>query len=97
MSAKKLSDADKQEIIEQYRQPGETTSTLAQRYGVSNSTISRLLKSSFSPKSMINSFSKNALIGPQGAIAGLNDVNRFCGTPPLSRYLQWRFWGTVTT
>ena len=48
MSAKKLSDADKQEIIEQYRQPGETTSTLAQRYGVSNSTISRLLKSSFS-------------------------------------------------
>ncbi|WP_159790544.1 helix-turn-helix domain-containing protein [Sodalinema gerasimenkoae] len=48
MSAKKLSDADKQDIIERYRQPGETTSTLAQRYGVSNSTISRLLKSSFS-------------------------------------------------
>ena len=50
MSAKKLSDADKPEIIEQYRHPGETTSTLAQRYGVSNSTISRLLKSSFSPQ-----------------------------------------------
>lgn len=50
MSAKKLSDADKLEIIEQYRRPGETTSTLAQRYGVSNSTISRLLKSSFSPQ-----------------------------------------------
>lgn len=50
MSAKKLSDADQPEIIEQYRQPGETTSTLAQRYGVSNSTISRLLKSSFSPQ-----------------------------------------------
>jgi transposase-like protein len=50
MSAKKLSDADKLEIIEQYRHPGETTSTLAQRYGVSNSTISRLLKSSFSPQ-----------------------------------------------
>ncbi len=48
MSAKKLSDADKHDIIERYRQPGETTSTLAQRYGVSNSTISRLLKSSFS-------------------------------------------------
>ncbi|MGC9502432.1 transposase [Baaleninema sp.] len=49
MSAKKLSDADKKEILEQYRQPGETTSTLARRYSVSNSTISRLLKSSFSP------------------------------------------------
>lgn len=50
MSAKKLSDADKAEILEQYRQPGETTSTLAKRYRVSNSTISRLLKSSFSPE-----------------------------------------------
>ncbi|MDC0835272.1 hypothetical protein POG22_20050 [Geitlerinema sp. CS-897] len=48
MSAKKLSDADKTEILEQYRNPGETTSTLAKRYSVSNSTISRLLKSSFS-------------------------------------------------
>lgn len=44
MTAKKLSDSDKQEILNWYRQTGETTSTLAERYGVSNSTISRLLK-----------------------------------------------------
>lgn len=45
MTVKKLSDSDKQEILNLYRQTGETTSTLAERYGVSNSTISRLLKS----------------------------------------------------
>lgn len=45
MTVKKLSEFDKQEIIKLYRQTGETTSTLAERYGVSNSTISRLLKS----------------------------------------------------
>jgi len=44
MTVKKLSDADKNEILKLYRETGETTSTLADRYGVSNSTISRLLK-----------------------------------------------------
>ncbi|MBD2043250.1 transposase [Microcoleus sp. FACHB-672] len=48
MTPRKLSDSDKREILDQYRQPGETTVTLANRYGVSNSTISRILKSSFS-------------------------------------------------
>ncbi len=45
MAPSKLTDADKQEIITLYRQPGETTLTLAHRYGVSNTTISRILKS----------------------------------------------------
>jgi transposase-like protein len=44
MSSKKITDADKLEIVDLYRQSGETTSSLANRYGVSNSTISRLLK-----------------------------------------------------
>lgn len=35
-------------MLQLYRHPGETTSTLASRYGVSNSTISRILKNSFS-------------------------------------------------
>ena len=48
MSSRKLSDSDKQDILELYRQPGETTLTLASRYGVSSSTISRILKSSLS-------------------------------------------------
>ncbi|MCT7952264.1 hypothetical protein NG798_20930 [Ancylothrix sp. C2] len=50
MTPRKLSDSDKREIIDLYRQPGETTVTLASRYGVSNSTISRILKTSFSEK-----------------------------------------------
>ncbi len=42
---RKLTDPDKQEILKLYRETAETTSTLADRYEVSNSTISRLLKS----------------------------------------------------
>ncbi len=45
MIAKKLSDSEKHEVIALYRQLGETTSTLAGRYSVSTSTISRILKS----------------------------------------------------
>jgi hypothetical protein len=46
MSSKKITDADKLEIVDLYRQTGDTTASLASRYGVSNSTISRLLKNS---------------------------------------------------
>ena len=42
---RKLTDSDKQNILKLYRETSETTSTLADRYDVSNSTISRLLKS----------------------------------------------------
>ena len=45
MTPRKLSDSDKNQIVELYRQPGETTLTLANQYGVSNTTISRILKS----------------------------------------------------
>lgn len=45
MSPRKLSETDKSDILNLYRHPEETTSTLAVRYGVSNSTISRILKS----------------------------------------------------
>ena len=48
MSPKKLSDSDKKDILELYRQPDETTSTLANRYQVSSSTISRFLKNNLS-------------------------------------------------
>ena len=46
MAPRKLSDSDKSEIADLYRAPGQTTSTLAEQYGVSNSTISRILKTS---------------------------------------------------
>jgi hypothetical protein len=45
MSPKKLSEADKNEILRLYRHSPETTSTLATHFGVSSSTISRFLKS----------------------------------------------------
>lgn len=44
MAPKKLSDSEKQDIVELYREPAETTTTLSERFGVSNSTISRILK-----------------------------------------------------
>ena len=48
MTPKKLSDSDKKEILRLYRTSEETTSTLAGRYGVSSSTISRFLKGQLS-------------------------------------------------
>jgi hypothetical protein len=44
MSPRKLTDATKKEILKLYRETEATTSTLAERYGVSSSTISRFLK-----------------------------------------------------
>jgi transposase-like protein len=44
MSARRLNDSEKQEIIALYRQAGETTISLADRFGVSNSTIGRVVK-----------------------------------------------------
>jgi transposase-like protein len=46
MSSKKITAADKLEIVALYRDAEDTTASLATRYGVSNSTISRLLKTS---------------------------------------------------
>ncbi len=47
---RKLTEADKHEILNLYRQPEHTTLTLAELFGVSNSTISRWLKNSISPE-----------------------------------------------
>ncbi|RZM77996.1 hypothetical protein [Leptolyngbya iicbica] len=44
MAPRKLSDADKRQITSIYCQPGETTSTLANKFGISSSTVSRVLK-----------------------------------------------------
>ncbi|GAB4380706.1 MAG: hypothetical protein Kow00121_37490 [Elainellaceae cyanobacterium] len=48
MAPKKLSDADRQDILKRYRLPEETTVTIADHYGVSTSTISRILKQTLS-------------------------------------------------
>ncbi len=46
MTRSKLSDTDKQELLALYRESAETISTLAERYGVSSTTIRRILKGS---------------------------------------------------
>ena len=46
MTPTKLSDSEKLEIIELYQTTEENTITLADRYGVSSSTIRRILQSS---------------------------------------------------
>ena len=48
MMPTKLSDSDKREIIRLYRQSDENTITLAKRYGVSSSTVRRLVQSALS-------------------------------------------------
>ena len=48
MAPSKLSDTDKQQITKLYCQPGETTSTLASKFGVSSSTVSRVLRQQLS-------------------------------------------------
>jgi transcriptional regulator with XRE-family HTH domain len=45
MASTKLSAEDKREIVELYQELGQTAATVAEKYGVSVSTISRLLKS----------------------------------------------------
>lgn len=44
MAPTKLSDADKQAIVALYRDPEETTADIASRYGISTTTVSRVLK-----------------------------------------------------
>ncbi|MEM7594382.1 MAG: hypothetical protein AAF383_23215 [Cyanobacteria bacterium P01_A01_bin.83] len=48
MSPRKLTEDDKQEILQQYRNSEATTSTLAKSFEVSSSTISRFLKNNLS-------------------------------------------------
>ncbi len=50
MAPRKLSDSDKSELIDLYKQSGQTTTTLAEQFGVSNSTVSRILKSTIPPE-----------------------------------------------
>ncbi|MDJ0651039.1 MAG: hypothetical protein QNJ60_20285 [Xenococcaceae cyanobacterium MO_188.B19] len=48
MSPRKLTEDDKNNILQLYRNSEATTSTLAQEFGVSSSTVSRFLKNSLS-------------------------------------------------
>lgn len=63
MAPRKLSDSDKSDIIELYRQLDQTTSTLAAQYGVSNSTISRILKTTLPPEEYAHLISQKRMAG----------------------------------
>lgn len=69
MTAKKLTESDKVEILRLYRNPEETTSTLARRYDVSHSTISRLLKSSLSPDDYEGLIQQKRTMRPHGQVS----------------------------
>jgi hypothetical protein len=45
MSSRRLTDSEKKDVVALYRQSGENATDLADRFGVSNSTIGRILKS----------------------------------------------------
>ena len=51
MAASRLSDSQKQELVARYRQ-GETAQALAQAYGCSPNTVSRVLKAALDPAEM---------------------------------------------
>jgi transposase-like protein len=68
MSPRKLTDATKKEILKLYRETEATTSTLAERYGVSSSTVSRFLKNSFSTEEYEELIQKKRLArSPRGS------------------------------
>ena len=79
MSARKLTDATKKEILKLYRETEATTSTLAERYGVSSSTVSRFLKNSFSSEEYEQLIQKKRLarnprgLEEEGAAADLSE------------------------
>jgi transcriptional regulator with XRE-family HTH domain len=83
-TVRKLTEPDKQEILKLYRESAETTSTLADRYGVSNSTISRLLKSTLPEDEYEYLVSlKRAARTPEGrAQVNYENVPQFSGLQP---------------
>ncbi|HEY9881633.1 MAG TPA: hypothetical protein V6D29_24490 [Leptolyngbyaceae cyanobacterium] len=82
MAPSKLSDADKQTILELYHLPEETTSTLAERYGVSNSTISRLLKSQL-PEREYALLIQQKRVGEKGATPEMTSEPQVEETPEV--------------
>ncbi|MDX2217168.1 MAG: helix-turn-helix domain-containing protein [Oculatellaceae cyanobacterium bins.114] len=74
MAPKRLSDSDKQEILTLYRETQETTSTLASRYGVSNTTISRILKQTLSDDEYESLIQQKRITGKSGGeVSGASD------------------------
>jgi len=93
MSPRKLSDLDREEIVQLYRTTEETTSTLANRYGVSSSTVSRFLKSQLSDSEYENLIQQKRLARVPGDYAktslqlplDFEQSTSFSSPPPLKQ------------
>lgn len=76
MSPRKLTEEDKQDILQQYRNSEATTSTLAKSYQVSSSTISRFLKNKLSPTEYEDLIQQKRLARtPRGDRSGVTATN----------------------
>ncbi len=90
MTPTKLSDSDKREIIRLYRQSDENTITLAKLYGVSSSTVRRLVQSALSApeyESLVQQKQKrlpDRTIIPQDTEVTVDSSSSPSGSNPLS-------------
>ena len=87
MPPTKLSNTDKQEILALYRQTEETTSSLAERFDVSTSTISRILKQTLA-ETEYDILIQQKRSGPnraeaKAALAGSSDVAQLMLPDPV--------------
>lgn len=76
MTPTKLSDAEKVEIVELYQTTEENTITLAERYGVSSSTIRRILQNSLAEdeyKDLVQQKQKRSARSPKNTSQDAND------------------------
>jgi transposase-like protein len=76
MSPKKLTEQSKKEILQLYRQTDATTSTLAERFEVSSSTVSRFLKMSLSEVEYEDLIQQKRLARPRrGSVMAVAEVS----------------------
>jgi transposase-like protein len=88
MTPTKLSDSEKLEIIELYRTTQENTITLADRYGVSSSTIRRILQSSIPEdeyKDLVQQKQKRPSRSPKNIDQDTEDLDKSVGGEILDK------------
>ena len=88
MTPTKLSDSEKLEIIELYQTTEENTITLADRYGVSSSTIRRILQSSIPEdeyKDLVQQKQKRPSRSPRNIDQDTDDLDKSVGGEILDK------------
>jgi len=103
MTPTKLSDSEKFEIIELYKTTEENTITLADRYGVSSSTIRRILQSSIPEdeyKDLVQQKQKRPSRSPKNIPQDTDDLDKLVGGEILDKeeeqdYREHQVYGTV--